>query len=426
MPSNWLYIDTGFPAFTGEESAKQQISTIQNYLFMLVEQLRYSLRNLDLRNMNQTAVRQFEDALTTPIYARISDAEGNLTDIRITAEGLKTRIKDAEGNINNLTKTAEGFAAEIKSVNDDITTLTATAKGLAADIESANGNITNLTATANGIASSVSAVDGRVTLLQQKVDGFTLTAANGTKESTIALYSNGTFITSSTIKFDGEVVFASDLANGTTKISGDCISTGKIDVKYISLKEEMEVEYLDNRGKLRTGGYMGYVESKNYYEVITHGMGMMDANRAYQVVVTDSGARLTAIEDSWNRSEVVAATNITLDTTNNIIASTNISASSDRRKKEGILYDVGEKYLGLFGMLEPASFLYRDRKARRHMGFIAQDVLEAAEALGLQAEELALVSADEKGFYGLNYSELIPILWAKVKELDRKVKELTA
>ena len=43
MPSNWLYIDSNFPTFTGEESLKEQVTTIQNYMYMLVEQLRYTL-----------------------------------------------------------------------------------------------------------------------------------------------------------------------------------------------------------------------------------------------------------------------------------------------------------------------------------------------------------------------------------------------
>ena len=58
MPSNWLYIDTNFPTFTGEENTEKKVTTIQNYMFMLVEQLRYSLHNLDLSNMNQTAVER--------------------------------------------------------------------------------------------------------------------------------------------------------------------------------------------------------------------------------------------------------------------------------------------------------------------------------------------------------------------------------
>lgn len=80
MPSNWLYIDTNFPTFTGEESSEEKITTIQNYMFMLVEQLRYSLHNLDLSNMNKTAVERYETSITEPIYARIEDGEENIAD----------------------------------------------------------------------------------------------------------------------------------------------------------------------------------------------------------------------------------------------------------------------------------------------------------------------------------------------------------
>ena len=64
MPSNWLYIDTNFPTFTGEEDTEEKVTTIQNYMFMLVEQLRYSLHNLDLSNMNKTAVDRYETSLS--------------------------------------------------------------------------------------------------------------------------------------------------------------------------------------------------------------------------------------------------------------------------------------------------------------------------------------------------------------------------
>ena len=51
MPSNWLFVDTNFPTFTGEESTEDKISTMQNYMFMLVEQLRYSMHHLDSSNV---------------------------------------------------------------------------------------------------------------------------------------------------------------------------------------------------------------------------------------------------------------------------------------------------------------------------------------------------------------------------------------
>lgn len=428
MPSNWLYIDTNFPTFTGEESANEKISTIQNYMYMLVEQLRYSLHNLDLRNMNQTAVKQYESYLTEPIYAKIEDTDGNVADLQVTAKGLAGRITDAEGNINGLQITAKGLSAQISNAQGDITTLQATARGLSTRISNAEGNITTLTATANGLSTSVSNMSGRISTLQQTVNGFRLSASNGTDSSTLTLTSNGVYISSADIYFRGMVTYEDLSGSGRTIINGDNITTGMIDADYIFLGGELTV-YQSNRRGASVGGYMGYVSSRDYDGNQTYGMGMMDTSGWNQIVVTNAGARLTSYS-----AQVTAAVNATLSTDNNITlnagrsinASTEITVSSDRRLKEEIRYDVGEIYAGLFEVLEPASFFYKKGLRKRHLGFIAQDLLEGLEKMGLPAEELAVLSQNEDGFFGIASGELIAILWAKVTELDKKVKELTA
>ena len=117
MPSNWLYIDTNFPSFTQKESDGEKIETMQDYLFMLVEQLRYTLRNLDLKNMNKAAAEGFVKTITQPIYAEIKNAEGSITQLGATADGLAARISSAEGNITQLGATADGLAARISSAS---------------------------------------------------------------------------------------------------------------------------------------------------------------------------------------------------------------------------------------------------------------------------------------------------------------------
>ena len=51
---------------------------------MLVEQLRYTLHNLDLSNMNAAAVNQWEETITEPLYVRIEGTEGQITQLAIT------------------------------------------------------------------------------------------------------------------------------------------------------------------------------------------------------------------------------------------------------------------------------------------------------------------------------------------------------
>ena len=207
MPSNWLYIDTNFPTFTGEEDTEEKVTTIQNYMFMLVEQLRYSLHNLDLSNMNQAAVDKYENALTQPIYARIEDGEENIAQLALTAAGLALRLEDAEGNITALTATAEGLRMQISDAEDDIFQLGITAQGLATQVSNAQGQISSL---------------------QQTVNGFSLTASNGSDSSYLYLTSNGIVMASARITFSGMVTFTDLSDSGATTINGDNIVTGTI------------------------------------------------------------------------------------------------------------------------------------------------------------------------------------------------------
>ena len=178
MPSNWLYIDTNFPSFTQKESVNDKVETMQDYLFMLVEQLRYTLHNLDLSNMNKTATDEFVKQITDPIYGEIKDAEGNITQVALVAEGLAARIGDAEGNI---------------------TQLQATAQGLSASISNLNGSVTNLTADVNGIRATVSTkIDATQaqSIFDQSATGFTLGATSGENGTIFKLNYNGVQVAS--------------------------------------------------------------------------------------------------------------------------------------------------------------------------------------------------------------------------------------
>ena len=118
MPSNWLYIDTNFPSFTQKESVNDKVETMQDYLFMLVEQLRYTLHNLDLSNMNKTAADEFVKHITDPIYGDIKDAEGNITQLQATAKGLQASVSNLNGSVTNLTADVNGIRATVSTKID--------------------------------------------------------------------------------------------------------------------------------------------------------------------------------------------------------------------------------------------------------------------------------------------------------------------
>lgn len=56
MPTQFATLDNGFPSFTGQESTEQKVDALYNYVFLLLENLRYILRNLSPENFNEAEV----------------------------------------------------------------------------------------------------------------------------------------------------------------------------------------------------------------------------------------------------------------------------------------------------------------------------------------------------------------------------------
>lgn len=212
MPSNLLNADTAFPQFTRETSDSEKIEQITSYLFMLLEQLRYSLYNLDKDNFNDAGLEEIGKIFTDPVYVRLEGAEGGIHELNVTAQLLSSRIEDAEGNVSQLQQTA---------------------KTLTSRITDTEGNVSSLQQTAQSLSSRISDAEGNVSTLTQTVNGMRLSVVNGESSSTITLTANGVGISSQDIRFTGMVTY-SGLSGGTTTIDGACIKTGTISAVNIS------------------------------------------------------------------------------------------------------------------------------------------------------------------------------------------------
>lgn len=392
MASNWLYVDTSFPTFTGEESADEKISTIQNYMYMLVEQLRYTLHNLDLANMNASAVSQFTRMLTDPIYAAIQDADDNLTQLAITAAGLAAKVSDAEGNIGALQLTA---------------------KSLSAAVSDAQGNISALQMTASGLSTMVSNQAGQISTLQQTVNGFSLSVSNGDTSSTLSLRSGGVVISSANITLNGMVTFSDLKTAGKTTINGGNITTGTITANNVGVS---------NRFSVYSGGWLygymgcGYGSDGSSY---TYGAMLASANDKNYVIATNTGVRMTAGGSSL------------YCVSGGVHASSALVIDSDRRVKADISYDL-KRYEDFFLRLRPCVYRRRAEDTRRlHAGFVAQDVEQALGGAGLGCEDFAALVKDPRldPEYSLAYGEfaalntyMIQRLMERVIALERRMK----
>lgn len=400
MPSNWLYIDTNFPSFTQKESVNDKVETMQDYLFMLVEQLRYTLHNLDLSNMNKTAADEFVKQITDPIYGEIKDAEGNITQVALVAEGLETRIGDAEGNI---------------------TQLQATAKGLSASVSNLNGSVTNLTADVNGIRAQVSGKIGASeaqTLIDQSLDGITLSATSGESGTIFKLMYDGAVLAST-----GSVDLYVDAVNiyGTltaTEIEGDRITVrndagrrcGDIYTEYASTADyKMTLESKAMELNATSGNL--YLSGNNGRSALNFDYDFIDCRGDF-APNADNRYNLGAPNFVWSA----------------IYCSTNELNGSDRNIKNSI-EALPEKYVRMFDLVEPKRYkLNSGTSGRFHTGFIAQEVEAAMQKCGITSQEFAGWAAakrkDGSETYFLRYSEFIPVLWAKVREQEERLKRL--
>lgn len=407
MPSNWLYIDTNFPSFTQKENVNDKVETMQDYLFMLVEQLRYTLHNLDLSNMNKTAADEFVKQITDPIYGEIKDAEGNITQVALVAKGLTARIGDAEGNI---------------------TQLQATAKGLQASVSNLNGSVTNLTADVNGIRATVrTKIDATQaqSIFDQSATGFTLGATSGENGTIFKLNYNGAQIAST-----GSIDLCVDAVNiyGTltaTKLRGGSISVvddddnecGTIQTTYASSSDykidisSSAMELFAEDGSLFIAS--GWDRTNKYHASIE-----VDGNSEE---VQIKGDVIPNADDVYN----LGSPNFVWSA---IYCSTNELNGSDRNIKNSI-EALPEKYVRMFELIEPKRYkLNNGTSGRFHTGFIAQEVEAAMRACGIESKEFAGWAAakreDGSETYFLRYSEFIPILWAKVREQEERLKRL--
>jgi hypothetical protein len=197
MPDNFLAVDAAQPSFDSSKPLNERVDDLSNYVFQLLEQMRYLFYNLDpSKNFNQNALKAFVSNITTPIMARITDAEkrfttelqlmeqglnlrisdavdGLQTQITATAEGLQTEVTDAVNGLQSeLTQTAAGLRTEVADAVSGLQSeITQTAKGIQTQITTLDGKVTTVTQTAEGIQSNVSALDGRVTTVTQTAAG---------------------------------------------------------------------------------------------------------------------------------------------------------------------------------------------------------------------------------------------------------------
>lgn len=210
MPGNYVWADS--PVWQRELSEQEQITQIQDYLFIWAEQMRYVLRNLDDENFNDAGLRK----ITAPVYLELE--------------------KESEELTNRIAITAEGLTAQISSVSSQLSAKVDSSTFTLA-IEGVEGQITTVSSSVSGLTTRVSNAEGSISTIDQNIKGITFSVSNGQSSSTLSMTYNGTTITAPAIQILGMVTFTDlSTSGGSTVIDGRNISTGYIEgIDYYSL-----------------------------------------------------------------------------------------------------------------------------------------------------------------------------------------------
>ena len=151
MPSSLLNVDTAFPQLNGNQSTDKKFQMVTDYLYMLREQLRYSMANLGLENFNDASFQEISGLITKPVYAQLGDVDDKMASLVLDNEKLAVRMTDAEGNISSLTQTSNAFRTEIQDLNGQMSSVTQSVAGVQTQIVGLNGEVTTITQTLNGL-----------------------------------------------------------------------------------------------------------------------------------------------------------------------------------------------------------------------------------------------------------------------------------
>ena len=121
MPVSLLNTDTSFPSFENDTLVKERVEVLTDYLYMLLEELRYTFGNLGEENFNDAGLESLSMKVAEPINIRVQKTEDSLAKIEILAEKNNTFISQMVSSIGeDGTVTAASIVAAINDAGSSV------------------------------------------------------------------------------------------------------------------------------------------------------------------------------------------------------------------------------------------------------------------------------------------------------------------
>lgn len=397
-----------------QRQAERQIAQTYSRIDKTAEQIRLEVAN-DLKGLSASITIELEK-----ITQLVEDTENGLrTEFTVALNDISSRVSNAEGDISQLEQTAKSLTTRISNTEGDVSQLEQTAKSL---------------------TTRISNTEGDVSQLEQFADTLTLSVTNEDDSSTIRLMANGITLASRNIFFRGMVTFE-DLSGNRTIINGSTIDT---DTLFLDSLYGDHIYLRDSDGDIAVEFRItGAASARNACDIWARSMRLNTepgdiyinaGNGAGGYVVLD-GDGITCGNDIMPMATGMYSCGTSGFRWSDVYADNDTIQTSDREKKEEIVYGL-EQYDRLFDALRPVSYRFRNgQSGRTHLGLIAQDVEAALEAVGLTGQDFAgFVKSprlDETGQviegvydYALRYGEFIAMCIDQIQQLKAQVAEL--
>lgn len=239
--------------------------------------------------------------------------------------------------------------------------------------------------------------------VSKKVDGDRIISSINQSAETIKIQARRLDLT-------GYATFYDLGAAGQTVINGANITTGNINCDRL------------NGGAIRGQNIVGGTMSGT----LVYG-GQVSANGLE--IYGDEGIGQPYIDFHRDPNASDCSARILEQSPGNLIVYNKIASVSDRRLKKDVV-ELDDKLLDLFEFLTPKQYRFKNGDEMLNLGFIAQELDDAMDEIGIVDKPIIIRPSEPEPktgdlFYSLNYDDFIAIIWRKIQQIERRLKDET-
>ena len=158
MPVSLLNTDTSFPSFQEDTSTKERVEVLTNYLYMLLEELRYTFNNLGSENFNDKGLEEIGKTITEPLYVKVEKAIDKVDSASKAIAELSVDVSVNAAEIKTLTDWKTSTSSAISSIQQKADANASSISALTQWQNSTNQTLTSLTQTSSSQSASITAL----------------------------------------------------------------------------------------------------------------------------------------------------------------------------------------------------------------------------------------------------------------------------